>query len=399
MQRLLHVQELVAFVLVDRGHRDAGPLGDHFVDLALADDDPARARLHVELLAHELQVLARLHFLLAVELRLLEVLLRDGALHLLDGDADAAVDLAELLAVARLAQLRARARFVHEVDRLVGQEPIGDVAAGLVDRRFDRLARVLDVMEALVAILDAHQDFDRFLLARRIDLDRLEAALERAVLLDVLPVFGRRGRADAADFAARERRLQDVGGIERAFGRPRAHERVELVDEHDDVRVLGQLLHDRLQALFELAAILGAGDDERDVEREEPLVGEEMRHVAVDDLLRQPLDDGGLADARLADEHRVVLRAPAEHLLHALDLDVPPDQRVELVLHRRFRQIAAELREQRRFFTRVSVVFSLRSATMSSRTVLRRIPFSMRIVAATERSSRRMPSSRCSVPM
>ena len=193
------------------------------------------------------------------------------------------------------------------------------------------------------------QHFDRLALGRRIDLDRLEPALERAVLLDVLPVLGRRRRADAADFAARERRLEDVGGVERPFGRTRADERVELVDEHDDVRVLGQLLHDRLEALFELTAILGAGDDERDVQREDPLVGEEVRDVAVDDLLRQPFDDRRLADARLADEHGVVLGAAAEHLLHALELDVAADQRVELVLHRRVRQVAAELGEERRF--------------------------------------------------
>ena len=101
------------------------------------------------------------HFLLAVELRLLEVLLRDRVLHLLDGDADALVDLAELLAVAGLAQLGARAGLVDQVDRLVGQEAVGDVAARLVDRRLDRLARVLDVMELLVAVLDADQDLDR----------------------------------------------------------------------------------------------------------------------------------------------------------------------------------------------------------------------------------------------
>jgi len=56
-------------------------------------------------------------------------------------------------------------------------------------------------MERLVAILHAEQDVDRLALARRIDFDRLEAALERAVLLDVLPVLGRRGRADAANLA------------------------------------------------------------------------------------------------------------------------------------------------------------------------------------------------------
>ena len=124
---------------------------------------------------------------------------------------------------------------------------------------------------------------------------------------------------------------------------------MQLVDEHDDVRVVGQLLHDRLEALFELTAVLRAGDNQRDVERENALVGEEVRHVAVDDLLREPFDDGGLADARLADEHGVVLRAPAEDLLHALELVVAADERIELVLHRRLGEIAAELGQQRRF--------------------------------------------------
>ncbi len=346
---LLHAQQLVAFVLIDGRQRHAGPLGDDLVDLLLADGHAARARLDVELLAHELQVLARADFLLAVELRLLEILLRDRVLHLLDGDADAAVDLAELFAVARLAQLGARAGLVDEIDRLVGQEPIGDVAARLVHRGLDGFARVLDVVERLVPILHAEQNLDRLALGRRIDLDGLEAALERTILFDVLAVFGRRRRADAADLAARQRRLQDVGRVERAFGRTRAHQRVQLVDEHDDVRVVRELLHDRLEALFELPAILRARDDQRNVQRENALVGQEVRHVAVDDLLRQPFDDRRLADAGLADEHGVVLGAAAEHLLHALELVVAPDQRVELVLHRRLGQVAAELGEQRRF--------------------------------------------------
>src|SRR5205823_350599 len=177
-----------------------------FVDLRLADHDLAGARLDVELLADELQVLARGDFLLAVELRLLEIFLRDRALHLLDGNPDALVDLAELLTVARFLQLRASAGFVDEIDRFVGQEPVGDVAVRLIDRRFDRLTGVFDVMEALVAVLDPEEDLDRLALSRRVDLDRLEAPFERAVLLDVLPVLRRRRRADAADLAAAERR-------------------------------------------------------------------------------------------------------------------------------------------------------------------------------------------------
>ena len=340
---ILHVEELVAFILVDRRQRHARPFGDDLVDLGLADDHAPGAGFHVELLAYELQVLSRLHFLLAVELRLLEVLLGDGVFHLLDRDADAAVDLAELLAVARLAQLGTRARFVNQIDRLVGQEPVGDVAVGLIDGRFDRFARVLDVVEGLVTILDAHQDFDRFTLRRRIDLDRLEAALERTVLLDVFPILGRRGRADAAYLAAGERRFQDVRGVEGAFRRPRTDQRMQLVDEDDDVRVLGQLLHDRLEAFFELTAVLRPRDNKRDIQRQNPLVRQEVRNVAVDDLLRQALDDRRLPDARLANKNGVVLRASAEDLLYAFHFQVTPNQRVELVFHRPFGQVPREL--------------------------------------------------------
>ena len=54
----------------------------------------------------------------------------------------------------------------------------------------------------------------------------------------------------------------------RAFGRARADDRVELVDEQDDLALrLGDLLQHRLQPLFELAAVLRAGDERAHVER------------------------------------------------------------------------------------------------------------------------------------
>ena len=162
-------------------------------------------------------------------------------------------------------------------------------------------------------------------------------------------VLGRRRGADAANLAARERRLEDVGGVERAFCRPGADQRVQLIDEHDDVRVLGELLHDRLEALFELSAILRARHNQRDVQRENPFVREEVRHITAHDLLRQALDDGRLADAWLANEHGVVLRPAAQDLLDPLELRLTTHQRVELVLDRGLRQIAAELSQERRF--------------------------------------------------
>ena len=72
---------------------------------------------------------------------------------------------------------------------------------------------------------------------------------------------------------------------------------------------------------------------------------EALGHVAAHDALGEALDDGGLAHAGLADEHGVVLGAPAEHLDDATDLLVAADDRVELALARRRREVLAVLLE------------------------------------------------------
>ena len=171
---------------------------------------------------------------------------------------------------------------------------------------------------------------------RLADEDRLEAALERGVLLDVLAVLVERRRADRAQLAAGEHRLEQVGGVDRALGGARADDRVQLVHEQDDLAAgVLDLLEDGLQALLELAAVLRAGEQRADVERDHAAVAQRLGDVAVDDALGEALDDRGLADAGLADQHRVVLRAAREDLDDAADLVVAADDRVELALARR----------------------------------------------------------------
>ena len=67
---------------------------------------------------------------------------------------------------------------------------------------------------------------------------------------------------------------------------------------------------------------------------------ERFRHVAVDDAQRQALDDRGLADARLADQHRIVLGPPRQHLNGPADFLVAPDDGIELAVARGLREIA-----------------------------------------------------------
>src|SRR5204862_3887495 len=58
--------------------------------------------------------------------------------------------------------------------------------------------------------------------------------------------------------------------------------------------------------------------------------------------------DGRLADARLTDQHRVVLGAPREDLHDPLDLGLTTDDGIELALRGELGQVAAELVEQLR---------------------------------------------------
>ena len=235
------------------------------------------------------------------------------------------------------AQAYAAGGLVDQVDRLVGQVAVRDVADRQVGRGLDRLVGDLDLVVVLVARADAEQDLDRLLERGLLDHDRLEAPLEGRVALDVLAVLVERRRADALQLAARQRRLEDVRGVDRALGRARADERVQLVDEQDRVVRVAQLFDDLLEPLLELAAVLGAGDERADVERQDALVEQRLGHVAGDDALGQALGDGRLADARLADQRRVVLGPAAQDLDDALDFLLAADDRVDLARRARRR--------------------------------------------------------------
>ena len=131
--------------------------------------------------------------------------------------------------------LQPRGRLVDEIDRLVRQKAVADVAMRKRGRGDQRGVLDAHAVVHFVALLQPAQDGDGVLDARLIDHHRLEAALQRGVLLDVLAVFIERGRADGAQFAARKLRLEHVARVHRAFARARADDGVQLVDEQDDL--------------------------------------------------------------------------------------------------------------------------------------------------------------------
>ena len=205
---------------------------------------------------------------------------------------------------------------------------------------------MVDAVVGLVAVAQAAQDLLGLLLRGLVHADLLEAPLQRRVALEVLAVLVERGGADGLQLAPGQRRLEDRGGVDGPLGRARADQVVQLVDEQDDVAALGDLLHHLLQALLELAAVLGAGHQGGQVEGVDLLVLQQLRDLVGRDALGQALDHRGLAHAGLADQHRVVLGAAREDLHDPLDLLLATDDRVELALRGELGQVAPELVEQ-----------------------------------------------------
>ncbi len=205
-----------------------------------------------------------------------------------------------------------------------------DVAGGELHRRLHRLVGIADLVIVLEIGLQPLHDLDRVLDRRLVDIDLLEAADERAILLEILAIFLVGRRADAAQGSLGKSRLEQIRRIHRpAGGGAGADDRVNLVDEEDRFLVVFDLLHHLFQPLFEIAAIARAGKQRAHIEGKDSRVGEHFRHFVLDDLPRQALGDRRLANARVADEQRIVLMPAAENLDRAQHFRLAADQWID----------------------------------------------------------------------
>ena len=261
---------------------------------------------------------------------------------------DAALDLVDLGRHRVDLDLQPRGGLVDQVDRLVGQEAVGDVALGERRGGDDRRVGDADAVVDLVALLEPAQDRDR-VLDRRARRRRPAGSGARA------PRPSRCACGTRRAWSRRRTRSSPRASI--GFSRlaastaPSAAPAPTIVCSSSmkrTIRPVGvlDLLEHGLEALLELAAVLGAGEQRADVERDHAAVAQRLGDVAGDDALGEALDDRGLADAGLADQDGVVLGAAREHLDHAADLLVAADHRVELAALGLGGQVAAELLER-----------------------------------------------------
>ena len=188
-------------------------------------------------------------------------------------------------------------------------------------------------MEHLIPLLQPPEDGDGILHCGLVHHDRLEAPLQRGILLDILPVLVQGGGPDAVQFAPGQHGLEQIARVHGALRLARPNDGVQLINEEDDAPL--RLLHfvqDGLQPLLKLAPVLGPRDQAAHIQGEDGLVLQAAGHIPLHDPLGQPLGDGSLAHTWLADQDWVILAFSGEDTDDVADLIIPADDRVQLVL-------------------------------------------------------------------
>ena len=223
------------------------------------------------------------------------------------------------------------ARLVNQIDGLVRQLTVGDIAVTQTRRGNDGAVGNVHTMVHFVALFQATQNGNGVFHGGLIHLHLLEATLQGGIFFNVLAILIQRGRPDTMQLAAGQRGLEHVAGIHGTFALASADHGMQLINEQDDAPLLlRQLVEHRLEALFEFTPVFGTGDQRRHIQRQHLLVLESLRHLAIDDALGQPLDDRGLAHTGLTDQHRVILGTTLQHLDRAANLIVAANHRIEL---------------------------------------------------------------------
>ncbi len=120
---------------------------------------------------------------------------------------------------------------VDEVDGLVGQKPVRQIALGQLHRRLNGLVGDGQPVVILVPAAQPPEDGLGLLRGGLCHLHRLKAALQGGVLLNILAVLLQGGGPHYLDFPPAQGGLEDVGRVDGPLGGPRPHDVVQLVQE------------------------------------------------------------------------------------------------------------------------------------------------------------------------
>ena len=166
-----------------------------------------------------------------------------------------------------------RRSFIDQVDGFIGQETVGNIAVGENGCRDQCFITDADTVMGFVTGFQATENGDGVFHRRRIDHDRLETPFQSGIFFDVFLIFVEGCSPDAAQVTAGQHRFEDVAGIHGAFGRTSADDRMDFIDEQQNLTIrLGDFIEDGFQSFFKFTTVFSTGNEGAHIEGIECLV-------------------------------------------------------------------------------------------------------------------------------
>jgi hypothetical protein len=183
-------------------------------------------------------------------------------------------------------------------------------------------------------------DLDRNIFARLIDFYFLKSSLKGAVLLDVFLVFTQSGRSNNRDFPTTHRRLENIRSIESPLSGPCANDRMNLIDEKNNLILHTRCLIDNLfNTCLELASILRPSNERRKTQIHYPFIEHRHRNLSLRNALCQTFNDCRFSDSGLTDETRVIFRFTIDNRDQTIDFFITTDNTIKTTFTGLFRQV------------------------------------------------------------
>ena len=229
---------------------------------------------------------------------------------------------------------------IHQVDRLIGQEPVSDVSCRQLDGCNDGIIFDTDLMVVFIFFLQTTQDGNSIQFVRFVHHNNLETTFERLIFLKILLIFIQRRRTDRTQFTTSQSRFQDIGGIHRTFALTGTDQCMDLIDKKNDFPIrFSHFTHYSFQTFFKFALIFGPGNQSSHIQRENLFRFQIFRYVTPDDTMSKPLGNRRLTNTRFTNQNRVVFRTTTQDLKYTANFVVTTDHRIQLAATGTFVQI------------------------------------------------------------
>ena len=140
-------------------------------------------------------------------------------------------------------QVHFRPGFIQQINGLVWQEAILDVAVWKNSRRFDGPVCIVNVVVVFVFFLDAFEDGDGFFNRWLIDLNGLHPTFQGRIFFNDA-VFIEGSSTDQLEFTTRQGWFEDISSVHIAFAsRSCANNFMDFVDEKNYIFTLTNFIH------------------------------------------------------------------------------------------------------------------------------------------------------------